>query len=311
MILFEWGTYNALSTLKQAALLGTRITEIPPAVLSRKISPDYYENYRMMGKEYFTLILAHGPYYNLTSERGLKAHLAAIERATLCGAKIYNYHLGKKIGEGDVNAHLEILKKFRGINSEMIYSPEPAANEGEFGTLDEIEELVIAAKEEGIKIIPSLQLENIFLNELNAYENDDLMEASEKVNVKWWLNVLERMDRISEDMIHIRFSQVISIKHGSKVYKKRMPLGMGYPPIEPLAEALSTYFVNNSMEKIVKKVLFIYTGLPDVKYRDLIDIYAKILKLSIDKLMSKKNQREYGRFYASPKMEEEKEEDKS
>ncbi|MBW9221987.1 hypothetical protein KKP97_02955 [Methanothermococcus sp. SCGC AD-155-C09] len=305
MILFEWGTYNALSTLKQAALLGTRITEIPPAILSRRISQDYYENYKMMGEDYFTLILAHGPYYNLTSERGLKAHLTAIERATLCGAKIYNYHLGKKIGAGDINVQLEILKKFRDVNSEMVYSPEPATNEGEFGTLDEIEELVIAAKEEGIKIIPSLQLENIFLNELGVYESDDLMEASERADVKWWLNILERMDKISEDMIHIRFSQVISIKHGSRVYKKRMPLGMGYPPIEPLAEALSTYFVNNSMEKIVKKILFIYTGLPEVKYRDLIDIYATIMKLSIDKLMSKKNQKEYGRFYVSPKMEEE------
>ena len=83
-----------------------------------------------------------------------------------------------------------------------------------------------------------------------------------------------------------------------------MPLGMGYPPLEPLAEALSTYFVNNSMEKVVKKILFLYTGLPEVKYRDLIDIYATVMKLSIDKLMSKKNQIEYGKFYASPKMEE-------
>ena len=86
--------------------------------------------------------------------------------------------------------------------------------------------------------------------------------------------------------------------------KKRMPLGMGYPPIKPLAEALSTYFVNNSMKKVVKKILFLYTGLPEVKYRDLIDIYATIMKLSIDKLISKKNQKEYGIFYTSPKMED-------
>jgi len=304
MILFEWGTYNALSTLKQAALLGTRITEIPPAVLSKRMSSDYYENYRKMGEKYFTMIIAHGPYYNLTSERGLKAHLAAIERATTAGAKIYNYHLGRRIGTGDINVQLEILKKFNEINSEMIYSPEPASNEEEFGTLDEIEELVKATKEEGIKIIPSLQLENIFLNELGVYETGDFVEACEKADVKWWLKILERMDKISEDMIHIRFSQVVGIKHGSRFYKKRMPLGMGYPPLEPLAETLSTYFVNNSMEKVVKKILFLYTGLPEVKYRDLIDIYATVMKLSIDKLMSKKNQIEYGKFYASPKMEE-------
>jgi len=304
MILFEWGTYNALSTLKEAALLGTRITEIPPAVLSKRMSPDYYENYRRMGERFFTLIVAHGPYYNLTSERGLKAHLAAIERATICGAKIYNYHLGKRKGVGDINLQLEILKKFKEVNSEMIYSPEPLSNEEEFGTLDEIEELVTSAKKEGIKVIPSLQLENIFLNELRVYETGDLVEASERADVKWWLNILERMDRISEDMIHIRFSQVVGIKHGGRFYKKRMPLGMGYPPIKPLAEALSTYFVNNSMKKVVKKILFLYTGLPEVKYRDLIDIYATIMKLSIDKLISKKNQKEYGIFYTSPKMED-------
>ena len=304
MILFEWGTYNALSTLKQAALLGTRITEIPPAVLARRMSSDYYENYREIGEKYFTLIVAHGPYYNITSEKGLKAHLTAIERATIAGAKIYNYHLGRRIGVEDLNVQLEILRKFNDVNSEIIYSPEPATNEEEFGTLDEMEELVKAAREEGIKVIPSLQLENIFLNELKVYETGDLLEASEKADAKWWLRILERMDRISEGMVHIRFSQVVGIKHGSRFYKKRMPLGMGYPPLEPLAEALSTYFVNNSTGKVVKKILFLYTGLPEVKYRDLLDIYATVMKLSIDKLMSKKNQMEYGKFYASPKMEE-------
>jgi len=309
MILFEWGTYNALSTLKQAALLGTRITEIPPAVLARRMSSDYYENYREIGEKYFTMIIAHGPYYNVTSERGLKAHLTAIERATIAGAKIYNYHLGRRIGAGDLNVQLEILKKFNEVNSEMIYSPEPATNEEGFGTLDELEELVKAAREEGIKIIPSLQLENIFLTELKVYETGDFMEASEKADTQWWLNILERMDKISENMVHIRFSQVVGIKYGDRFYKKRMPLGMGYPPFEPLAEALSTYFVNNSMAKDVKKILFLYTGLPEVKYRDLIDIYATVMKLSIDKLMSKRNQMEYGRFYATTGRGEEEDSD--
>lgn len=309
MILFEWGTYNALSTLRQAALLGTRITEIPPAVLARRMSPDYYENYRQIGEKYFTMIIAHGPYYNVTSERGLKAHLTAIERATIAGAKIYNYHLGRRIGAGDLNVQLEILKKFNEVNSEMIYSPEPATNEEGFGTLDELEELVKAAREEGIKIIPSLQLENIFLTELKVYETGDFMEASEKADTQWWLNILERMDKISENMVHIRFSQVVGIKYGDRFYKKRMPLGMGYPPFEPLAEALSTYFVNNSMAKDVKKILFLYTGLPEVKYRDLIDIYATVMKLSIDKLMSKRNQMEYGRFYATTGRGEEEDSD--
>ncbi|ACX73298.1 conserved hypothetical protein [Methanocaldococcus vulcanius M7] len=297
MILFEWGTYNALSTLKQAALLGTRITEIPPAVLSRRLSAGYYESYRNLGKEYFTCILAHGPYYSLSSERGVKAHLSAIEKATLCGAEIYNYHLGKRVGD-DLNRHLEILKKFAEVNGDMIYSPEPSTNIGEFGTLDELEELVKAGKEEGIKIIPSLQLENIFLNELGVYENDNLDEASEKADVKWWLNIFKRMDKISDEIMHFRFSQVIGLKYGKRFYKKRVPLGMGYPPIEPLTEALSIYLVENAMKSSeVKRALFVYTGLPEVKYKDLIDIYAMIMKKSVDKLMSRDHQVEYGDFY--------------
>ncbi|MCQ6253422.1 apurinic/apyrimidinic endonuclease family protein [Methanocaldococcus sp.] len=304
MILFEWGTYNALSTLKQAALLGTRITEVPPAILSRRLPRGYYENYKNLGKEYFTVILAHGPYYNLASEKGLKGHLSAIEKATLCGAEIYNYHLGKRIDDA-LNYHLEVLKKFNEVNSDMIYSPEPATNIGEFGTLDEIEELIKMAKEEDIKIIPSLQLENIFLNELNVYETDDLDEASEKADVKWWLKIFKRMDKISDYIMHFRFSQVIGLRYGKRFYKKRVPLGKGYPPIEPLTEALSIYLVDNATKGGFKKVLFVYTGLPEVKYRDLIDLYAMIMKKSIDKLMSKDSQIEYGDFYKIMSSEEE------
>jgi sugar phosphate isomerase/epimerase len=304
MILFEWGTYNALSTLKQAALLGTRITEIPPAVLSRRLPSGYYESYKRLGGEYFTSILAHGPYYSLTSEKGLKAHLSAIEKATLCGAEIYNYHLGRRVGD-DLNVHLDILKKFSEVNNEMIYSPEPAANIGEFGTLDELEELIKAAKEEDIKIIPSLQLENIFLNELGVYEKDDLDEAAEKADVDWWLNIFKRMDKISDYIMHFRFSQVIGLRYGNRFYKKRVPLGKGYPPIEPLTEALSTYLVENATRGGFKRVLFVYTGLPEVKYRDLIDLYAMIMKKSVDKLMSKESQVEYGDFYKFMKSEDE------
>ncbi|WP_456418632.1 hypothetical protein [Methanocaldococcus infernus] len=296
MILFEWGTYNALSTLKQAAMLGTRITEIPPAVLSRRLSLGYYESYKNIGRENFTSILAHGPYYSLSSERGVKAHLSAIEKATLCGAELYNYHLGKRVGD-DINYQLEILRKFSEVNKDIIYSPEPATNIGEFGTLDEIIELTKAAKEEDIMVVPSLQLENIFLNELNVYETDDLDEAAEKATVDWWLSIFKKVDKVSDYLMHFRFAQVVGLKYGSKFYKKRMPLGKGYPPIEPLAEALSIYLVNNATKGGFKKVFFVYTGLPEVKYKDLIDLYAIIMKRCVDKLMSKDSQVEYGSFY--------------
>ncbi|ENN96747.1 hypothetical protein J422_00481 [Methanocaldococcus villosus KIN24-T80] len=304
MILFEWGTYNALSTLKQASLLGTRVTEIPPAILSRRLPEGYYESYKRLAKEYFSTILAHGPYYQLSSESGLRGHISAIEKASICGAEIYNYHLGKRVGD-DINFHLEVLKKFNEVNNSLIYSPEPATNIGEFGSLDELLELVKAAKDEGIKVIPSLQLENIFLNELKVYETDDLEEASKKADIDWWLKILYKVDKISEYIMHFRFSQVIGLKYKNRFFKKRVPLGKGYPPLEPLVEALSTYLVDNALKGAFKKVLFVYTGLPEVKYKDLIDIYAMIMKRAVDKLMSKEAQLEYGEFYKILNIEEE------
>ncbi|WP_423792166.1 hypothetical protein ACPB8Q_05415 [Methanocaldococcus indicus] len=295
MILFEWGTYNALSTLKQAALLGTRITEIPPAMLSKKMAPGYYESYKAYGKEFFTTILAHGPYYHPLSEGGLKGHLTAIERASLAGAEIYNYHLGVRKGN-DFDKHLEVLKKFYEKNKEMIYSIEPATNYNEFGTLDELEELIISANELGIKAIPGLQLENIFLSELNVYETDDWEDAKEKADVKFWLNIFERFDKIS-NIMHFRFSQVIGLKYKNRFFKKRVPLGYGYPPIEPLSEALAIYLVDNALKRGFKKVIFVYTGLPEVKYKDLIDIYALVMKKAVDKLMRRDEQIEFGEFY--------------
>ena len=68
---------------------------------------------------------------------------------------------------------------------------------------------------------------------------------------------------------------------------------------------LETNLVENATRGGFKRVLFVYTGLPEVKYRDLIDLYAMIMKKSIDKLMSKESQVEYGEFYKTMSSEEE------
>ena len=139
---------------------------------------------------------------------------------------------------------------------------------------------------------------------MGVYEKDDLDDASEKADVDWWLKIFRRMDKISDYIMHFRFSQVIGLKYGRRFYKKRVPLGKGYPPVEPLTEALATYLVENATRGGFKRVLFVYTGLPEVKYRDLIDLYAMIMKRSVDKLMSKESQVEYGEFYKFMKSED-------
>ncbi len=303
MILFEWGTYNALSTLRQAALLGTRLTEIPPAVFMKRLSDKYYDNYRKLAEEYFTTITAHGPYYNLGSDlikgkdTSTKAHLKAVELAKKCGAHIYNYHLGTRHENQELNYkfHLDLLKKFNEIAPDMVFSLEPSTNLGEFGSFEELSNLVALARDEGINVTIGMQLENIYLNELMIPEIGEFVEPTDFVN--WWLKIFEKYKEISGKYLHFRFSQVVGIKTDSKFFKKRVPLGMGYPKIEPLVEALSEFFVKVQNEDY--KVLFVYTGLPEVKYVDLLDLYNMIMKTSINKLMSKEYQLEYGDTYRS------------
>ncbi len=302
MILFEWGTYNALSTLRQAALLGTRLTEIPPAIFMKRLNEKYYDNYKKLAEEYFTTITAHGPYYNLGSDlikgtdKSLRAHLKAVELAKKCGAHIYNYHLGtrNKDEEENYKFHLDVLKQFNEIAPDMVFSLEPSTYPAEFGSFEELERLVTLAKDEGINVTIGMQLENIYLNELKIAEIGDFVEPADPVG--WWLKIFEKYRKISDKYLHFRFSQIIGIKGNRRFYKKRVPLGMGFPALEPLIEALSTFFVKMSDNKKYT-VLFVYTGLPEVKYWDLLDLYNMLMKSSINKLMNRESQLEHGESY--------------
>jgi sugar phosphate isomerase/epimerase len=294
MILFEWGTYNAKSTLEYASLIGTRITEVPPAILTKRLSQKYYEEYKNLATKNFSLIIGHGPYYNILSKGGLNAHLSAVKKAKMCGCVIYNFHPGLRTKDS-LNDHLEVLKKLNSVCPEMVFSIEPATDAGEFGTIKELEELIKAANEENINLIPSLQLENVYINELKIYETGDFEEL--EVDKSWWLKVLNKFDKLSKDLVQLRFSQVVGLKYGDEFYKKRVPLGKGYPDLKPLVEALSEYMVKNAKKKHTKRIIFIYTGLPEYKYKDLIDLYSMITKDAIDKLIEKAYQKEHGEDY--------------
>ena len=68
MILFDWGTYNGLTTLVKAATLGMKLTEIPPYDFSRRSRRlEYFQQYRELATKAFTTITAHAPYYNVVS----------------------------------------------------------------------------------------------------------------------------------------------------------------------------------------------------------------------------------------------------
>ena len=65
-ILFDWNTYNALTTLTRAAVLGMRLTEIPPADFSRRSrGEEYFRSYGEFARKAFTTVTAHIPYYNV------------------------------------------------------------------------------------------------------------------------------------------------------------------------------------------------------------------------------------------------------
>jgi hypothetical protein len=191
--------------------------------------------------------------------------------------------------------HLDLLKKFYEIAPDMVFSLEPSTNLGEFGSFEELSNLVALARDEGINVTIGMQLENIYLNELMIPEIGEFVEPTDFVG--WWLKIFEKYKEISDKYLHFRFSQIVGIKTDNKFFKKRVPLGMGYPKIEPLVEALSEFFVRVQNEDY--KVLFVYTGLPEVKYVDLLDLYNMIMKTSINKLMSKEYQLEYGDTYRS------------
>ena len=71
---------------------------------------------------------------------------------------------------------------------------------------------------------------------------------------------------------------MIGFAFGRRILKKRVPLGKGYPDLEPLSRALARFIVKEVREKdLPLSMHIIYTGPPESKYRDTIMLYAAIM----------------------------------
>ena len=61
------------------------------------------------------------------------------------------------------------------------------------------------------------------------------------------------------------------------VVKKRVPLGMGYPNVEILVKAIARFLVKEIYDKNLEtKVHLIYTGIPETKYKDTVQLYSML-----------------------------------
>ncbi|WFO76368.1 TIM barrel protein [Desulfurococcaceae archaeon MEX13E-LK6-19] len=291
--MFDWGTYNALNTLPKAAALGMRLTEIPPWDFSRRTrGPEYFEAYSDFGKKAFTTITAHAPYYNLISDspaissRILKIMKAALEKAVKAGAEVFNLHLGWRVymDQRDLDAVADIVKKLLEAAPENVYiSLETTYTRRQVGSLDEIKAIIEAVGSD--RVIPSLQLENIFMYEKKVDQHGNFIAADKEVTPEFWLDILKKDLEISHGFLSLRFSQVTGVYFGRRLLKKRVPLGKGYPSLEPLAEALAKFMVQEVRSKNIPiRMHIIYTGPPETKYEDTIMLYAEIMKRAVQHL---------------------------
>ncbi|MCE4624904.1 MAG: TIM barrel protein [Desulfurococcales archaeon] len=292
MILFDWGTYNALTKLPLAATLGMKLTEIPPYDFSRRArGEDYFRRYAEFAREAFTTIVAHAPYYNVVStdrevmERSWRALVAAARKAKIAGAEIFNLHLGWRayMDERDLELAGELLKKLvKEMGPDGYVSVEIPYTRRMLGVWDEVKAL---REMVGNRLIVSLQLENVWMLETGASETGDFEGANRVADKTFWLNILEKALGLTEEYVSLRFSQVIGFAIGSRILKKRVPLGRGYPDLDPLASALAEFMVRRVRGKGLKmRMHIIYTGRPQTKYKDTITLFASIMREAVDHL---------------------------
>ncbi len=285
MILFDWGTYNGLSTLVKAATLGMKLTEIPPYDFSRRSRGlEYFQQYREVAGKAFTTVTAHAPYYNVVStipevrERTLKALVAAVRKAREAGAEVFNLHLGWRawMDERDIDDAAEAVKKLLEAAPDIVITLETMYSRRMLGTFEDIRAIMEKVGSDRVQV--SVQLENVFMLETGASEHGRFEEANARVDEAFWKNVLHRALQLSTHFLSLRFSQVIGFAIGRRVLKKRVPLGKGYPDLQPLARALAEFMVREVHDKALNiRMHLIYTGPPETKYQDTIALYASVM----------------------------------
>ncbi len=285
MALFDWGTYNGKWKLHIAELLGMRLTEIPPYDFARRrYVEEYFREYGELAKA-FSTITAHSPYYSTVSEdeetleRARKGLIAAAKRAEIAGAEVFNLHLGGKLDDIDktIEMSAETIKMILESTENIKISLETTYSRNLLGSIDEIKAIMESLNSN--RVIISLQLENDWMREKNVYRTGLFHKASEETDEAFWMNILRRALDLCPDYLSLRFSQITGVKLRGIVVKKRVPLGMGYPKLDTLTSALAKFIVREIYdEDLPTKIHLIYTGIPDTKYRDCIQLYSKVAR---------------------------------
>lgn len=285
MPIFDWGTYNGLSSLRVAELLGTRLTEIPPRIFMRRIDEGYFKMYRERSKS-FTTVTAHAPYYSILSrdrdivEKSIRAMRNAVRMSIVAGAEIFNLHIGPKVyyDDRDLDLVADFLKKIMEEAGDKIYfSLETSYADWLVGSMEEIRAII--EKVGSDKVIVSPQLENVFMYETRLHSHGKFEYANSKTTKDFWRNVLKKTLEMSRGYFSLRFAQVTGIFIGNKLLKKRVPLGKGYPDFGPLADALAEFMVREIYNKdLPLEIHLIYTGPRETKFQDTVKIYSEIME---------------------------------
>ncbi len=281
MILFDRGTYNRAGTLLKASLLGMRVTEIPPRVFMRRLPEEEFKKHGELVRKFeFPVVMAHGPYYDITTsdeearEKALKAHLRAKELAKTAGAEIYIVQLGVRDEKAGFDVVKDSISKI--IDDKLVIAIKNAYADRERGTLEEIKELIELNPE---RMTIALQLENAFLLEHVVYEDLDIHRADLEATEDYRYDLLERARKLPgrSEYLVLRFSQVTVFYKGRMMRKKRVPLGRGYPSLDPMLNAIARFMVDKRKSGESRRIVFEYTGPSENKYRDAITLFASLM----------------------------------
>ncbi|WP_148676720.1 hypothetical protein [Staphylothermus marinus] len=61
------------------------------------------------------------------------------------------------------------------------------------------------------RVIPSVQLENVFMYETRIDQHGNFIQADKQVNKDFWLNILRKTLEMSKGYLSLRFSQVTGV----------------------------------------------------------------------------------------------------
>jgi len=172
------------------------------------------------------------------------------------------------------------VNRVLGLDDDLVVSIEVPYTPAMLGTWEEIEEIREATDKE--RVIASLQLENVWMLEKGVYRTGQFEAMDRETDKEFWAGIFERLTSLTPHYLSLRFSQIIGFAVGSKILKKRVPLGRGYPSLGPLAEALAEYMVRRlrSGEEPLRMHI-IYTGPTETKYADTLRLYSEIMSRAV------------------------------